>query len=121
MTDQEEIVWPPRGFEGKAPKKWMRNRQVMIEVMDNGRSVPEVAKAFGISQVRVYEILRSPRSWEAPKAPKPKNDDHEIIKKLPDGRWLVDLKINGQPRCRTAPSKAEAEEILAGLRLELAS
>lgn len=111
---EAEVVWPPQHDEvPKFPKKWMRNRQIMIEIMDEGRSYREVAKRYGISTVRVSQIVTRPRTWEPPALHAPKEVQRKEIRKLPSGRYLVDFKVNGTTRCRSVGTKAEAEALLA--------
>jgi hypothetical protein len=51
---------PSMPISGKTPRQVDRNAEIHIR-KENGESVPDLAKAYGISEQRVHQILRGRR------------------------------------------------------------
>ena len=51
------IPVPPEPITGKTPRKELRNEAIK-ELYASGVSVPDIARDFGISNNRVYQIIR---------------------------------------------------------------
>lgn len=56
----QNLNLPQQPLSGKTPSKGERNEEI-CRLYQQGITVPELAKQFGISKPRIYEILKLPR------------------------------------------------------------